>query len=91
MEHPYCTDLEQFRFQSDFARYLLLNTFIYRHFDNEHRKIYSGDLVKIYNTTKCKKPCTYKKYSLVGEKQPVQFENGQFLFSLAAMQDSTEV
>ena len=65
--------------------------FIFRQFDTVYKKIYSSDLTKISNMTKCIKPCSYKKYSLVGEEQPIQFDNGQLLFSLAAMQDSTEV
>ena len=63
----------------------------FRKFDREYRNIYASNLEQIYDRTTCRKPCSYKKYSLVGEEQPAQFDNGHFLFSLAAMQDSIEV
>ena len=46
-----------------------------------------NDLVKICNTTKCKK---FLQEILPGRKK-VQFDNGQLLFSLTAIQDATEV
>ena len=63
----------------------------FRDFDKEYREIYASNLEQISDRTKCRKPCSYKKYSLVGEEQPAQFDNGHLLFSLAAMQDSIEV
>ena len=62
-------------------------------------KIYSRDLAKMSDTTKCRKPCFYKKYSLVGEEQPNQIVkltmsmaiSYSHCTALAAMQDSTEV
>merc|ERR1712032_196021 len=63
----------------------------FRDYDREHKYIYKSDLEKISDKTNCQKPCYYKKYSLVGEEQPTQFDNGHLLFSLAAMQDSIEV
>ena len=63
----------------------------FRKFDKEYRRIYASNLEQISEWTKCRKPCSYKKYSLVGEEQPTQFDNGHLLFSLAAMQDSIEV
>ena len=69
-----------------------MNTFYCRKFDIAYKNgIYPRDLEKIYNRTKCRKPCSYKKYSLVGEEQPSQIDNGHLLFSLAALQDSIEV
>ena len=67
------------------------STYTFRDFDREYRHIYKDDLEKIYDRTKCRKPCFYKKYSLIGEEQPSPIHNGHLLFSLTAMQDSIEV
>ena len=91
---PNCTDYwSQFRFRSKLhSKHIWNNTSLFRHFDKEYRdRIHSSDLAKISNSTKCRKPCFYKKYSLVGEEQPSQIDNGQLLFSMVAMQDSIEV
>ena len=90
---PKCDSLEQFRWRSEkvFQIYIQDSTYHFRDFDGEYRHIYKDDLVKIYDRTKCRKPCSYMKYSLVGEEQPSPIDNGHLLFSLTAMQDYTEV
>ena len=80
------------KFKIFLQKQLSMNTLLCRKFDIVYKKeIYPKDLEKIYERTKCRKPCSYKKYSLVGGEQPAQIDNGHLLFSLAAMQDSIEV
>ena len=60
-----------------------MNTLNCRKFDIVYKNdIFPKDLEKISDRTGCRKPCSYKKYSLVGEEQPAQFDNGHLLFSL---------
>ena len=40
------------------------------------------ELKDIFKTTGCKKPCSYKKYSFIGDKFRVAFKSELFLFSL---------
>ena len=40
-----------------------------------HDKIRRSDLGQIFNLTKCLKPCSYKKYSLLGDRKPSHFKS----------------
>ena len=41
--------------------------------------------------TGCQKPCSYKKYTLIGEKRRSTFKSEDFTFSLWAVSNSTMV
>ena len=47
---------------------------------------------KIKKLTGCIKPCRYKKYSFIGERDPSSFTKSEYLFfSLWAVSEKTEV
>ena len=46
---------------------------------------------EIFKLSGCRKPCVYKRYSFVGEKQTSSFLTNHFLFSLWAVSNSTLV
>ena len=51
-----------------------------------------AELSKIKELTGCLKPCHYKKYTFIGERNPSNFlEPGYFLFSLWAVSEKTQV
>ena len=59
-------------------------------------RIYLNELEHSVELTGCKKPCVYKKYSLVGEKQKTGFVHDGFVhdgfvFSLWALSNSTTI
>ena len=46
---------------------------------------------QIFNLTKCLKPCSYKKYSLLGDRKPSHFKSKYVAFSLWASSEKTRV
>ena len=50
-----------------------------------------GDTSVITRETGCLKPCSYKKYVLIGEKRRSTFKSEEFTFSLWALSNSTLV
>ena len=54
-------------------------------------KIRRSDLGQIFNLTKCLKPCSYKKYSLLGDRKPSHFKSKYVAFSLWASSEKTRV
>ena len=46
---------------------------------------------EIFQTTGCRKPCKYKKYSFLGEPYPSAFKSEHFIFSLWAVSYKTKV
>ena len=51
-----------------------------------------AELSKIKELTGCLKPCRYKKYTFIGERNPSTFlEPGYFLVSLWAVSEKTQV
>ena len=54
-------------------------------------KIRRSDLGQIFNLTKCLKPCSYKKYSLLGDRKPSHFKSKYAAFSLWASSEKTRV
>ena len=50
-----------------------------------------GDTSVIIRETSCLKPCSYKKYVLIGEKRRSTFKSEEFALSLWAVSNSTQV
>ena len=50
-----------------------------------------AELREVTRITSCLKPCTYKKYILVGDRKRTSFKSDNFTFSLWAVSESTEV
>ena len=53
--------------------------------------IYNAEVEDISMLTGCKKPCVYKRYSFIGERQVSSWKNDNFVFSLWAVSHSTTV
>ena len=54
-------------------------------------KIRRSDLSQIFNLTKCLKPCSYTKYSLLGDRKPSHFKSKYAAFSLWASSEKARV
>ena len=64
----------------------------FRHYDDIYDKLRTAGLQGISKLTGCLKPCHYKKYSYLGEKEPSLFKSGNLVsFSLWAVSDNTRV
>ena len=51
----------------------------------------NSEAAEIFKLSGCRKPCTYHRYSFVGEKQTSSFLSNHFLISLWAVSNSTWV
>ena len=74
----------------------ILNVYVnwlsnFREGDRILDKIRRSDLGQIFNLTKCLKPCSYKKYSLLGDRKPSHFKSKYAAFSLWASSEKTRV
>ena len=63
----------------------------FRRYDNIFESLRPAEPREITRITSCMKPCTYKKYILVGERTRTSFKSDNFTFSLWAVSKSTEV
>ena len=73
-----CLRFETFLFYVEFRKY-----------DDIYEKLRTADLQDIFNLTGCLKPCQYKKYSFLGEKEPslIKLDNA-VAFSLWAVSNT---
>ena len=87
---PKCTTGDQYRFQNTDP---LCPGFIivFRKHNNILKLLSRGDLAVITSVTGCQKPCSYKKYTLIGEKRRSTVQSEYFAFSLWAVSNSTMV
>ena len=51
----------------------------------------NSEAKEIFKLSGCRRPCIYKRYNFVGEKQTAAFLSNHFLFSLWAVSNSTLV
>ena len=63
----------------------------FRRYDSIFESLSTAEPREITRITGCLKPCKYKKYILVGERQRTSFKSDNFTFSLWAVSKSTEV
>ena len=76
--------------------YLVLSTSLEhfdgcRMYDTEFDRLSKAEANEITRVTGCKKPCKYKKYKFIGERQETEFQSGEFTFSLWAVSELTMV
>ena len=81
-----CTTGDQYRSHNPFCS--AFTTFFRKH-DSILKVLSRGDLTEITRVTGCLKPCSYKKYVLIGEKTRTSFKSDDFTFSLWAVSNST--
>ena len=62
-----------------------------RLFEQHYRYMNSAEVWDIFRLTGCKKPCRYKKYSLIGNKQFTILDHEDFTFSLLPVSMTTRV
>ena len=46
---------------------------------------------KVMELTRCMKPCHYKRYNFIGDKQTTAFDSSEFIFSLWSVSNDTKV
>ena len=74
--------------KSEYSTYFLK----FRKYDDLYDNLRIADLKDISNLTGCLKPCQYKKYTFVGEKEPTMLKSGENVaFSLWAVSKSRRV
>ena len=72
--------------------FVYLNNQFCRSYEQLYSLLAGSGLIQLVSLTRCRKPCTYKKYSLVGNPQPSTFVLGQnFIFGLRAPSNMTMV
>ena len=81
---PNCTTGEQYRCSSLYAP-------LSRRYDSILESLSTAETREIARITNCMKPCKYKKYIIVGERQRTSFKSDNFTFSLWAVSKNTEV
>ena len=63
-----------------------------REYESNYDLLNSVESSKILELTGCTKPCSYKKYTFIGERNPSFFEWGEnFVFALWAVSEKTQV
>ena len=62
-----------------------------RQFETLYQEICVAGGRSLREVTKCKKPCKYRKYDVVGEKQPTSFKSEYFTLSFWALSNETTV
>ena len=63
-----------------------------REYESNYDQLESVESNKILELTGCTKPCSYKKYTFIGERNPSFFEGGEnFVFALWAVSEKTQV
>ena len=80
-----------FVFESWLSHFFVNWLLNFREGDRILDKIRRSDLGQIFNLTKCLKPCSYKKYSLLGDRKPSHFKSKYAAFSLWASSEKTRV
>ena len=60
-------------------------------YDREFDRLSKAETNEIRRVTGCRKPCSYKKYKFIGEKEDTTSQSGEFTFSLWAVSELTMV
>ena len=60
-------------------------------YDREFDGLSKAETNEIRRVTGCRKPCSYKKYKFIGEKEDTTSQSGEFTFSLWAVSELTMV
>ena len=63
----------------------------FRHYEALYQDISVGEGRALRELTGCKKPCKYRKYEVIGEKQPTSFQSDHFTISFWAVSNETTV
>ena len=90
---PKCGSLNEYRC---LAFLLLLKqkikiNMICRHFETLYQDISVAEGQSLEKLTGCKKPCKYRKYEVIGGKQPTSFKSEHFTLSFWAVSNETTV
>ena len=64
---------------------------IFREYEKIFAQLEVSESEEIFQTTGCRKPCKYKKYSFLGEPYPSAFKSKHYIFSLWAVSYKTKV
>ena len=64
---------------------------MFRHYEALYQDISVAEGRALRELTGCKKPCKYRKYEVVGEKQPTSFQSDHFTISFWAVSNETTV
>ena len=70
---------------------IAFNLFSRRLYANHYLEMDNSEAKDIFKLSGCRKPCVYKRYNFVGEKQTSSFLTDHVLFSLWAVSNSTLV
>ena len=64
---------------------------LFRHYEALYQDISVGEGRALRELTGCKKPCKYRKYEVIVEKQPTSFQSDHFTISFWAVSNETTV
>ena len=66
-----------------------MKTCFCRHFETLYQDISVAEGRSLEKLTGCKKPCKYRKYEVIGGKQPTSFQSEHFTLSFWAVSNET--